>query len=137
MYLTENWTFLVELKGDPPLAELGVCLVDLSSEDDRGDVEPYVDREGILHCTLGAEPTLDGGEERREIGEIWEYCEDQPFNGKFPFFRPVSIVDFISRFCDAASFDGDSEDEILKLKEHYGVLRPSDAAGCPRARQRC
>lgn len=132
MYLNEDWTFLVELKGDPPLAALGVCLVDLSTEDDRGDVEPYVDGKGILHCTLGAEPTMDGDEERREIVGVWEYCEDQPFNEKFPFFRRVGIVDFVRRMCDAATFDGDGEDGIRKLKEHYGVLSPTDVAGCPR-----
>lgn len=132
MYLTEDWTFLVELKGDPPLAALGVCLVDLSSEDDRGDIEPYVDGNGVLHCTLGAEPTMDGDEERREIVGVWEYCDDQPFNDKFPFFKQVSMADFVRRVCDAASFDGDSEGDILKLKEHYGVLSPTDVAGCPR-----
>lgn len=131
MYMTDNWTFLVELSGDPPLATLGTCLIDLSSEDDRGDVEPFVDRYGVLHCTLGCEG--DGPDmEMREIVVVHEYLGDMPFNGKIPFFMPVSIVDFVSRFCDAASFDGDSEDEILKLKEHYGVLRPSDADGCPR-----
>lgn len=132
MYLNDDWTFLVELSGDPPLATFGTCLIDLSSEDDRGDVEPFMDRDGILHCTLGCE--CDGPDrEMREIVEVHEYCGDKPFNGKFPFFRTISIVDFIRRLCDAATFDGDTEDEILKLKEKYGVLSPTDAEGCPRS----
>ena len=126
--MNDNWTFFVELKGDPPLATLGACLVDLSSEDDRGDIEPYVDGSGILHCTLGAEPTMDENGERREIVGVWERWDDQPFNDKFPFFKQVSMVDFVRRVCDAASFDNMSEEEILGLKNHYGVLSPMDCA---------
>lgn len=120
MYLSGGWTFLVELAGDPPLATNGTCIVDLSSVDDRGDVEPFVDGKGILHCTLGCK--CDGPEcETREIVGVHEYKGGKPFNGKFLFFEPVSLVDFVRRFCDAATFDDETEEGIKMLKEKYGV----------------
>lgn len=120
MYMTDEWTFLVELLGDPPLAEHCTCLVDLSEEDDRGDIEVFKDQYGILHCTLGCE--CDGyGAEMREITAVREYRESEPFNGKFTTFKPVSIVDFIRRLCDAAKFDDDTEDEIAARKLKLGV----------------
>ena len=119
MYLNEEWTFLVELCGDPPLAEHCTCLVDLSEEDDRGDIEVFKDQNGILHCTLGCE--CDEGSQMREITAVREYRESEPFNGKFPTFKTVSIVDFIRRLCDAAKFDDDSEDEIAARKLKLGV----------------
>lgn len=120
MYLSGGWTFLVELAGDPPLATKGTCIVDMSSTEDRGDIEPFVDHDGILHCTLGCE--CDGPEfERREIVEVHEYKPGKPFNGKFLFFEPVSLVDFVRRFCDAATFDDETEEGIKMLKEKYGV----------------
>ena len=119
MYLNEGWTFLVELCGDPPLAEHCTCLVDLSEEDDRGDIEVFKDQNGILHCTLGCE--CDEGSQMREITAVREYRESEPFNGKFTTFKLVSIVDFIRRLCDAAKFDGDTEDEIAARKLKLGV----------------
>ena len=62
--MSEGWTFLVELCGDPPLAEHCTCLVDLSEEDDRGDIEVFKDQDGILHCTLGCVCDEDGAETR-------------------------------------------------------------------------
>lgn len=120
MYLNEGWTFLVELCGDPPLAEHCTCLVDLSEEDDRGDIEVFKDQNGILHCTLGCECD-GGGSEMREITAVREYRESEPFNGKFTTFKLVSIVDFIRRLCDAAKFDDDTEDEIAARKLKLGV----------------
>lgn len=129
----KNWIFLVELAGDPPLAVLRMCEVDLSSEDDRGDVEPYVDYEGKVHCMLGVDPELGEGEEepddpeerllrgRRQIMGVWEYTPGKSFQNKFPTYKAVSVVDFVRRFCEAAAFDGDSEEEIASLKKHYGV----------------
>ena len=119
MYLNEDWTFLVELSGDPPLAEHCACLIDLSSEDDRGDVEPFRDEDGIMHCTLGCE--CDEGSQMREITCVRAYSPKDSFNGKFPTFRLVSLVDFIRRLCDASVFDGDTEEEIAELKRKYGV----------------
>jgi hypothetical protein len=118
--MTDNWTFLVELCGDPPLAEHCTCLVDLSEEDDRGDIEVFKDRDGILHCTLGCECDGDGSE-TREITAVREYRESEQFNGKFTTFKLVSIVDFIRRLCDADTFDGDSEEEIVDRKRKLGV----------------
>ena len=120
MYMSEGWTFLVELCGDPPLAEHCTCLVNLSEEDDRGDIEVFKDHEGILHCTLRCKCD-EGGAETREITAVREYVESEPFNGKFTTFKPVSIVDFIRRLCDAAKFDDDSEDEIAARKRKLGV----------------
>ena len=120
MYLSEGWTFLVELCGDPPLAEHCTCLVDLSEEDDRDDIEVFKDQDGILHCTLGCK--CDGnGSETREITAVREYKECEPFNGKFTTFKPVSIVDFIRRLCDAGTFDDDSDDDIAARKMKLGV----------------
>lgn len=118
--MTDNWTFLVELLGDPPFAEHCTCLVDLSEEDDRGDIEVFKDQYGILHCTLGCECDGDGAE-MREITAVREYRESEPFNGKFTTFNLVSIVDFIRRLCDAAKFDDDTEDEIAARKLKLGV----------------
>ena len=120
MYLNDGWTFLVTLAGNPPLAEYCTCLVDLSSDDDRGDIEVYKEQNGTIHCTLGC--ACDGALcEIREITEIREYVESAPFNWKFTTFKIVSIVDFVGRFCEAATFDGDTEEEIKMLKEKYGV----------------
>ena len=120
MYLNDDWTFLVELCGDPPLAEHCTCLVDLSEEDDRGDIEVFKDQDGILHCTLGC--VCDGDwAETREITAVREYRESESFNCKFTTFKPVSIVDFIRRLCDAGTFDDDSEDEIEARKRKLGV----------------
>lgn len=126
-----NWTFMVELAGDPPLAVLRMCEVDLSSEDDRGDVEPYVDYGGTVHCMLGVDPEFgeeepDDPEERllrgrRQIMGVWEYTPEKSFQNKFPTYKAVSVVDFVRRFCEAAAFDGDSEEEIASLKRHYRV----------------
>ena len=90
--MSEGWTFLVELCGDPPLAEHCTCLVDLSEEDDRGDIEVFKDQDGILHCTLGCKCD-EGGAETREITAVREDVECEPLNGKFTTVRPVSIAD--------------------------------------------
>jgi len=127
MFLTDSWSFIVELEGNPPLASLGLCLVDLASEDDRGDVEPVRDNKtGILGCTLGCAD--NDRSEIRKIVRVWEYYDDQPFNEKFPLFAPVSMVDFVRRVCDAAHFDDYTEQDILELKKSYGVLE-SDQKG--------
>lgn len=119
MYLNDDWTFLVELSGDPPLAEHCACLIDLSTEEDRGDVEPFRDQDGIMHCTLGCE--CDGeGSETREITCVRVYSP-KSFNNKFPTFRLISLVDFVRCVCDAAKFDGDTEEEIAELKRKLGV----------------
>jgi len=120
MYLTEGWTFLVELCGDPPLAEHCTCLVDLSEADDRDGIEVFSDQSGILHCTLGCECDGDGSE-MREITAVREYRESEPFNSKFTTFKLVSIVDFIRRLCDAGKFDGESDEEIGERKRKLGV----------------
>lgn len=118
MYLTENWTFLLELAGDPPLASIGTVIIDLSSRGERGDLKPYMDRHGILHCTLGTDCE---GHETREITDVHEYAEDKPFNGKFPFFRRISLVDFVRRLCDAESFEGKSYAQIALQKKRLGI----------------
>ena len=45
MCLNEHWTYLVELKG-PPDYVMGMALVDLSSKDDRRQVDPFVGERG-------------------------------------------------------------------------------------------
>lgn len=123
MFLSDSWSFLVELKAFPGEAPetVGVVPVDLSEEDDRGDVEPARDaRTGELFCTLGK--VDKDGDEVRVIARVWEYRDDDSFNGKFPVFRPVSIADFVRRLLDAnKEFDGFTEDDVAGLKEVYGV----------------
>lgn len=122
MFLNDRWSYLVVLQNERG-QETGMCLVDLSSEDDRGDVEPFVDELGRLRCTVGVKPTDDEPEnERLEIKSVYEYWDDMPFNNKFPFFGPVTLRDFVRSFCDAGRFDNLDEDEIIELKKHYGVF---------------
>jgi hypothetical protein len=99
---------------------MGMALVDLSSKDDRRQIDPFVDEKGCLRCMLGQ----DGGpeKERREIVGVHEYWGDMPFNEKFPFFGMVSMRDFVGRFCESRKLDNLDEFEIIRLKRHYGVL---------------
>lgn len=123
MYLSDSRSFLVELSAQPGERPdtVGVVPVDLSEEDDRGDIEPVKDAcTGELFCTLGK--VGGDGDEVRRIAQVWEYMEGSSFNGKFSIFLPVSIADFVRRLLDAnKEFDGFTEDEITKLKEAYGV----------------
>lgn len=115
----DNWSFLLELEGDYPLASKGVVPVDLSEEDDWGDIEAYKTRDGVIGCKCGC---LDKeGDEEREVVRVWEYAEDEPFNDKFSFFRPVSLVQFVRRLYDASAFYGTTEEEIASLKEEMGI----------------
>lgn len=122
MYFSDDWSFLLELKGggDPPLAAKGIVSVDLSEEDDWGDIEPYRDAaSGILGCKLGKKG--GEGDETREIVQVWEYKEDKAFNYKFAFFEPISIPKFIRRLLDAGLLFGQDEEEVNKLKRKYGL----------------
>ena len=123
MFLSDSWSFLVELKAFPGEAPetAGIVPVDLSEEDDRGDVEPARDaRTGELFCTLGK--VDKDGDEVRVIARVWEYRDDDSFNGKFSVFRPVALADFVKRLLDAnKEFDGFTEDDVAGLKEVYGV----------------
>lgn len=123
MYFSDSWSFLVELSARPGECPetVGVVPVDLSEEDDRGDVEPAKDAcTGEVFCTLGK--VDEGTEMVRRIARVWEYREDDSFNGKFAMFRPVSISDFARRLLDAnKEFDGFTEDDVRKLKEDYGI----------------
>lgn len=122
MYLNANWTYLVELDGERPLASSGICLVDLSHEEDRGDLEPAYDAErGTVECTLGVESIDEPKNEARKIVQAWEYVENKPFNDKFPTFVPISVVDFVRRVCDAAVLDNFTEEQIEGLKKEYHV----------------
>lgn len=53
--------------------------------------------------------------------QIWEYKEDEPFNGKFAFFKPVSLPEFIRRLLDAGLLFGQDEEEVNELKRKYGI----------------
>lgn len=120
MYFRDNWSFLLELKGDPPLAAKGVVTVDLSEEGDWGDIEPYRDAaSGILGCKIGKED--EEGDETREVVQVWEYKDDKPFNDKFAFFEPISLPKFIGRLLDAGLLFGQDEEEISELKRKYGL----------------
>ena len=124
MFLSDSWSFLVELEsyvGEVP-ATAGVVPIDLSQEEDRGDVEPFrhaVTR--VLHCTVGKEDKP--GDQVRRVARVWEYRDGEPaFNGKFPWFRQVPVADFVRRLLDAnREFDGFTDDEVARLKEEYGV----------------
>ena len=123
MYFSDSWSFLVELSAHPGEVPetIGVAPVDLSEEDDRGDVEPARDaRTGELFCTLGK---VDGdGDEVRRIARVWEYREDEALNEKFAMFRPVPLAQFVGRLLDAnREFDGFTEDDVARLKEAYGI----------------
>lgn len=121
MYFSDNWSYLVELL-DTPCLSLGMAPVDLSEEDDRGDIEPYVDvQSGELHCTLGVSGDGDGAR-TCEIARVYEYRENEPFNNKFAVFKRVELAEFVRRLLDAnQEFDGFTEDDVQRLKEHYGV----------------
>ena len=123
MFLSDSWSYLLELSAQPGECPetVGIVPVDLSEEDDRGDIEPARDAHtGELFCTLGK---VDGDEDEvRTIARVWEYREYDSFNGKFPVFRSVSIADFVRRLLDAnKEFDGFTEDDVAGLKEVYGV----------------
>lgn len=123
MYLSDSWSYLLELSVRPDECPETARLVpvDLSEEDDRGDIEPARDaRTGELFCTLGK--VDKDGDEVRVIARVWEYRDDDSFNGKFPVFRSVSVADFVRRLLDAnKEFDGFTEDDVAGLKEVYRV----------------
>lgn len=123
MYFSDSWSFLVELKAFPGEVPetVGIVPVDLSEEDDRGDIEPAKDaRTGELFCTLGKVDR--SGDEVRRIARVWEYRENDAFNGKFSMFRPVALADFVRRLLDAnLKFDEFTEDDVARLKEAYGI----------------
>lgn len=124
MYFSDSWSFLVELKAFPGEATetVGVVPVDLSEVDDRGDIEPSRDAaSGELRCLIGKDDEKVG-DERRYVARVWEYREDDPFNGKFSMFRPVTLAGFVRRLLDAnMEFDGFPEDDVARMKEAYGV----------------
>lgn len=124
MYLSDSWSFLVELKAFPDEVPetVGIVPVDLSEEDDRGDIEPSRDVvTGELRCLVGKDDER-AGDERRYIARVWGYNEDDTFNGKFSMFRPVTLADFVRCLLDAnKEFDGFTEDDVARLKEVYGV----------------
>ncbi len=119
MFLNDEWTFLVELGNGYPFNDERnpcVCIIDLSADDERGDVEPYVDSDsGDLRCTLGA----DGFQ--REIKKVWRYREEWSFNDKFPTFDECSMRSFVETMLEAnREFDdGFDDEEIERLKKHY------------------
>lgn len=108
-----EWTFIVRLENQH------LCIIDLSSEDDRGDVEPYRgDRDLSVGCMFGCE---DSPYHRiKRIEGVWRYSKHR-FNDKFHDFTKVSIEDFVRRVFDAMKFDGYSEEEIAKTKKDYGL----------------
>lgn len=125
MYLSDDWSFLVELEaypGETP-ATVGVVPVDLSQEEYRGDVEPYRHATTrVLHCNVGKNDERVGDEVRR-VARVWEYRgEEQAFNRKFPLFRQITVAEFVGRLLDAnREFDGFTDEEVEELKEEYGV----------------
>jgi hypothetical protein len=121
MYFSDSWSFLLELEGDSPVLDgKGLVPVDLSEEDDWGDIEPYRDAaSGLLGCKVGKHDKE--GDEVREVVRVWEYKEDKPFNGKFAFFEPVTLPKFVGRLLDAGLFFGQDEEEVRELKRKYGL----------------
>lgn len=124
MCLSDSWSFLVELKAFPGEVPetVGIVPVDLSEEDDRGDIEPSRDAvSGELRCLVGKNDERVG-DERRYVARVWGYKEDDTFNDKFSVFRPVALADLVRRLLDAnKEFDGFTDDDVAGLKEVYGV----------------
>lgn len=119
MYLSDSWSFLLELEDDPVLTGR-IVPVDLSEEDDWGDIEPYRDAaSGLLGCKVGKYDKK--GDETREIVRVWEYKKDKPLNGKFASFEPVTLAKFVGRLLDAGLFFGQDEEEVSELKREYGL----------------
>ena len=121
MYFSDSWSFLLELEGDSAHEPgKGLVPVDLSCEEDWGDIEPYRDAaSGLLGCKVGKHD--NEGDETREIVRVWEYKENKPFNGKFAFFEPVTLPKFVGRLLDAGLFFGQDEEEVRELKRKYGL----------------
>lgn len=122
MYFSDSWSFLLELENNT------IVPVDLSTEEDWGDIEPVrrINEFGNpdkLACTIGKfDGESEEGDGTFDIVRIWEYREDKPLNGKFSLFEPVSMEDFVRRYLDASIvFNWDTEEEVVKLKEYYGV----------------
>ena len=93
MYFRDTWSFLVELDNGT------ICPIDLSQEEDWNALEPFRN-DDVLGCTLGH---YDHNEEkeRLDILRVWEYKEDEPFNGAFSAFKPCSMECFVKRILDA------------------------------------
>ena len=121
MRYSDSWSFLIELEGDSTHEPgKGLVTVDLSSEEDWGDIEPYRDAtSGLLGCKVGKYD--DEGDETREVIRVWKYKADRPFNGKFDYFEPVTLQKFVIRLLDAGLFFGQDEEEIRELKRKYGL----------------
>ena len=120
-----NWVFLLGLNAFPrenPEKERMV-VVDLSEEEDRGDIEPVKDgMTGKLICHIGKYDGENYNNEIRRIAKVWQYDEDNRFNDKFPVYRQVSLADFVRRLLDAnLIFDGFTGAEVMRLKQIYEV----------------
>lgn len=94
MYFSDSWSFLVELENGT------VCPVDLSAEEDWNALEPFRN-DGVLGCTLG-HANHNEEKERLDIRRVWEYKEDEPFNGAFSAFKPCTMAQFVGRILDAS-----------------------------------
>jgi len=109
----DEWCFMLQLK----TGEL--VPVDLSSEEDWGDIEPVRDNAtGKLECTIGKH---DGDCEDVVVGiaGVWGRS-DELLNGKFPRLAPVKLEDFVSKLLDAGDeFHG--QNDAACLKKEYGL----------------
>ena len=107
-------TFLLELEDGR------MVMVDISEEDDWGDIEPIKDiTDGSLRCTIG-KPTSDDDDERCEIKGVWS-LRDETLNCKFDVYRRISLREFVARLIDNGVLFGQTDGEREKLKRHYGV----------------
>ena len=117
--LKSEWTFSIELEGETEETEHCTCIIDLSEDKDRADLEPYMEN-GILNCTFGCEVDGDGAETRKIIGV--KKISDWAFNRKFVTMERISMKEFVTALCDSEKFAGFDEDEIRELKRKYGIL---------------
>lgn len=115
MYFSDSWSFIVQTEDNLMIP------VDLQESDDWGDIEPVRDEKmGVTYVTMGKED--DEEHKCSMIIGVWEYVENEPFNGKFASFRSIDMKSFVLRLLDAGvKFHGQTEDDYKELKDHYGV----------------
>lgn len=106
------------------LVDGSLCMVDLTEPDDLGDIEPFVDQNGNLRCTLGVEGEGENMDTKRlEITEV--YFPSDLFNGKFPSYAKSDLKEFVARFLEGeyeCAYDSVmTAEELLETKDHYGV----------------
>ena len=107
------------------LVDGSLCMVDLTETDDLGDIEPFVDQDGNLRCTLGVEREGKNMDTKRlEITDVY-FPSENMFNEKFPKYVKSDLKEFVARFLEGEyewGYDSVMDrEELLEAKDHYGV----------------